>query len=630
MIVAGDFETYYDKDYSLTRLSEVEYILDPRFETIMLALKLGAGPTRTYVGHEDIAAALSELDWENVAWLSHNTRFDGAILAWHFGHVPKLYLDTLSMARATTHWNIGRSSLKAVSDYLGLPPKGDEVVRALGKHLVDFSPEELDAYRAYCVRDNENCREIFDRLRPIFLASELQIIDLVLRMFILPQVLLDPKILAEHLAEVQAEKAAVLAEAGYIDKSIFSSTTKFVELLLQYGVEVPVKISRTTGSEIPAVAKNDRAFKELCQDDSLPVIVQAFLAARMSVKSTIEETRTQHLLRLSTKRWPVQGTGWGVVPLKYSGARTHRLSGDGGTNWQNFKRGSRIRAAVKAPEEFRIVHRDASQIEARMVAWLSNCLDLLTAFAEGDDVYCDFAGRIYGRRITREDTKERFIGKTSILSLGYASGPLTFRQMLFVGGVQVSEEEAKRIVYLYRDTFPEIPDLWKLGEGLITQMVSLSGRRSLSRLMYRITEQLILLPVQAGYDGLWLPNGLCISYPGLHYNVVNGEPAAFYFDPYNSPRKIYGAKVVENMSQALARIIVTDIAVRVYQLTGYHPFLSTHDSVDYCVPVSEVEDLDRELERQFGLAPNWAEGLPLASEGGWGVTLLDAERRVNT
>src|SRR4029077_13254757 len=111
---------------------------------------------------------------------------------------------------------------------------------------------------------------------------------------------------------------------------------------------------------------------------------------------------------------------------------------------------------------------------------------------------------------------------------------------------------------LYRDTFPEIPDLWRQGDGLITQMVGLSGRRVLSRPMYRITEQLVMLPVQAGYDGLWLPNGLCISYPGLHYNVVAGEASAFYFDPYNSPRKVYGAKVVENMSQALARIIVTD------------------------------------------------------------------------
>lgn len=632
MIVTIDYETYYSQEYSLTKQSEVEYILDDRFEAIMAAIKIGNGPTSTYVGHDAIAEALSKIDWDNTALLAHNTRFDGAILAWHFGHLPKMYLDTLSMARATTHWNLGRSSLKAVSDYLNLPPKGDEVVRAMGKHLEDFYPEELEEYQAYCVRDNENCWDIFQRLRPIFMASELQVIDLVLRMFILPQVLLDREILAEHLVEVQAERMAVLAEAGDIDKSIFSSTTKFVDLLRQYGVDVPTKTSPTTGSEIPAVAKNDRAFRELCQDTSMPLIVQAFLAARMSVKSTIEETRTQHLLRLSTQHWPVQGTGWGVVPLKYSGARTHRLSGDGGTNWQNFKRGSRIRAAIKAPCGHRIVHRDASQIEARIVAWLSNCSELVRDFALGVDVYCGFAHQIYGRLITRADVTERFIGKTSILSLGYASGPATFRQMLFVGGVQVSEEEARRIVYLYRAAYPEIPELWKLGDNLITQIVRLSGRAVLaSRSPYRINyiEELAMLPVQAGFDGLWLPNGLCISYPGLHYNVIDGEASAVYFDPYNSPRKIYGAKVVENMSQALARIIVTDIAVRVYQLTGYHPFLSAHDSVGYCVPVSEVEDFDRELERQFAIVPLWAEGLPLASEGGWGVTLLDAERKLN-
>src|SRR6202040_1536873 len=118
-----------------------------------------------------------------------------------------------------------------------------------------------------------------------------------------------------------------------------------------------------------------------------------------------------------------RGERWAVVPLKYSGARTHRLSGDDKTNWQNFARISPIRAGIVAPPGYRVVHRDSSQIEARMVAWLAKCAKLLRAFAEGCDVYSEFASTIYLRNITRADIKERFVGKTAILGLGYNCGP---------------------------------------------------------------------------------------------------------------------------------------------------------------------------------------------------------------
>jgi hypothetical protein len=634
MIITGDWETYYDRDYSLSKMSEAEYILDPRFEAIMLALKVGNQPTVTHVGYDAIAHALSQLDWARVAWVSHHTRFDGAILAWRFGYVPKLYLDTLSMARATTHWRIGKSSLRAVSDYIGLPPKGDEVTRAIGKRLADFTPAELSAYRSYCERDNENCHDIFQRLRPCFTAHELQIIDLVLRMGILPQVQLDDQLLAEHLDEVQTEKAAVMAEVEQLDKAVFSSNKKFAALLEDAGVDVPMKISPATGEEIPAIAKNDWAFKELCADESQPIYVQALLAARLAVKSTIEETRTRALLRLANTSWPMQGMGWAPVPLKYSGARTHRLSGDDGTNWQNFKRGSRIREAILAPPGWRIVHRDASQIEARMTAWMAYCLPLLIAFNQGRDVYSEFASLVYGYVVDRhQHIKERFVGKTAILGLGYGCGAYRFRHMLFIGNggisYRASDDEAKRIVNHYRTTFVEIPDLWNALGYLIGEII---GQRSLRGVRARSSAYAVLdrLPIKADFDSIVLPNGLKIAYPEMRYfENPAGDLEPCYNDPYGGAQRVYGAKVTENVSQALSRIIVTDIMVRVYQLTGHRPFLSTHDSLDYCVPVSEAEDIDAELDWQFRTPPTWAPDLPLASEGGWGVTLLDAERRVN-
>lgn len=644
-----DFETYYDQQYSLSKMSTADYILDHRFQTIMLSVKIDNGPSEVHIGRRDVAHRLSKIDWSRVALLCHHTRFDGAILGWRYGIEPAMYLDTVSMARATTHWVIGRSSLKAVSDYLGLPPKGDEVVRAIGKRLEDFAPAELDAYASYCLRDNDNCHEIFTWLRPLFQTSELRLIDLVLRMYILPQTKLDPDVLARHLNQVQAEKAQILARVAHIDPATFSSNQKFAALLESYGVDVPRKISPTTGQETFALARNDRAFKELLMDEAQPLEVQALLAARINSKSTLEETRTQRLLQRSLQSWPGRASeacrsgsepdlgsnSWAPVPLKYSGARTHRLSGDDGENWQNFKRGSLIKEAVVAPPGYRVMHRDASQIEARMVAWLAGCKKLVDAFAQGRDVYSEFAATVYERPVTKADTLERFVGKTGILGLGYGCGPPKFRHMLFLGNGGVShnvdEDEAKRIVYHYRREYPEIPQLWDTCGFLLQKVMLHSGRhvtRNSRRPMSLDTTLAIEKVARPSFDALFLPNGLCITYPNLRYerNPADQKFEMVYDDPYGGWRKIYGAKCTENISQALARIVVTDIAVRTYELTGYHPFLSTHDSLDYCVPESDVAWWDNHLEREFSVRPSWAPDLPLASEGGWGRTLLAAEQ----
>lgn len=658
-IVTIDFETTYDQQYSLSKMSEVAYILDPRFQVIMCSVKVDHNPTEVFIGHKDVARKLGSLDWSRCALLAHNTRFDGAILAWHYGIEPAMWLDTLSMARATTHWVMGRSSLAKVSEYLGLPPKGDEVVRAIGKRLENFLPHELDAYASYCARDCDNCREIFDRLRPLFPGDELRLIDLILRMFITPQVKLNPHTLAEHLHDVQAQQAQIMAQVAHIDPATFSSNQKFAALLESRGVDVPRKISPTTGDETYALAKNDRAFKELCADQDQPLEIQALLAARINSKSTLEETRTRKLLDLSLMEWPsapslrntlsddpellramashnlagARGAGWGPVPLKYYGARPGRLSGDGGTNWQNFKRGSKIREGIEAPPGYRIVHRDASQIEARMVAFLARCHKLLDAFAQGRDVYSEFATEVYQRLVTKADNLERFVGKTGILGLGYSCGWERFRHMLFIGNGGIShnidEEEAKRIVYHYRRTYPEIPQLWAAGEIILNRVIALS--RSARRRSVVNDTFFVETIIKPGFDSLWWPNGMCIAYPNIRYerDPSQNSMQIVYDDPYGGWRKIYGGKVTENISQALARIVVTDSAVRIYDLTGRHPFLSTHDSLDYCVPESEADWWNTELERQFAIRPQWGPDLPLASEGGWGRTLEAAERQEN-
>jgi hypothetical protein len=233
------------------------------------------------------------------------------------------------------------------------------------------------------------------------------------------------------------------------------------------------------------------------------------------------------------------------------------------------------------------------------------------------------------------------VGKTGILGLGYGCGPPKFRHMLFLGngGISVNvieEAEARRIVYHYRSTYPEIPVLWERCGDLLLRPVVMTGRPVRPRHSRALTDRgehtdRLLGVIRPGFDALWLPNGMCISYPRLRYErMPDNTMPMVYDDPYGGWRKIYGAKCTENISQALARIVVTDIAVRMFELTGVHPFLSTHDSLDYCVPVEDVEWWDKALEHQFAIRPSWAPDLPLASEGGWGRTLLAAEKQENS
>lgn len=639
MILTIDYETYYSSEFSLSRMSEVDYILDPRFEFICCAFKEGVGNTFCVWGEDEIRRVFAGYDFSKIAMMSHNMRFDGAIAAWKLGVKPALYLDTLGMARATTHAFVGRSSLAKVSDYLGLPPKGDEVVNAIGMRAASFTPAQRQAYMDYCVRDTDNCHAIYTRLMRTFPKGELAVIDWNARMFIEPQVALNRDKLAAHLLKAEAEREQGFNMVAHIDRAVFSSQKKFTALLEQYGVEIPMKISPATGDEIPALAKNDVGFKELQEDPNLPKEVQALLAARVNSKSTIETTRTAKLINLARHDW--NGTpALMPVPLNYYGAHTGRFSGGGGFNFQNLQRMSELRNAIEAPDGCVVLYRDASQIEARMTAWLAGCEKLLTAFANGADIYSQFATSVYGYLVTKALKKERFVGKTSILGLGYGMGPERFKRTLYIGAggfsLDITLEEAERIVALYRSEYKEIQKLWWAAKEMIDRMIGMcapaDGRFKMRNLPDRGFRPIPAIAITQ--DAIWLPNGMCIAYPDIRDNVIptgNGDTrhVISYKSPTTERKFLFGGKVVENLSQALSRVILTDLVRRVKHETNKLPFLTTHDSLCYVVPHGQAQEWDAYLDRQFAVRPTWAPDLPLASEGGWGFTMGAAERGEN-
>jgi DNA polymerase len=330
-LITLDFETYYDKQYSLSKLTTEEYIRDPRFQVIGVSTKLNDEEPVWVTGKaSEVLAHLRTLPWENAIMLCQNTMFDGAIMTWRCGIHPKVLADTMLMSRAIYGVEVSHS-LKAIAERLGIGAKGDEVVNALGKRRADFTPQQMDRYGEYCRTDVTLTYMAFKLfVEAGFPKKELKLIDTTLRMFTDPVLELDRAHLERHLAEVTARKGALLDDAGITEKKDLMSNPKFAGMLRSHGVEPPMKVSPTTGKETYAFAKGDEDFVALLEHDNENV--QTLMAARLGNKSTIEETRTQRFIDIA-KRGPLP------VPIRYYAAHTGRWGGSDKINLQNLHHG---------------------------------------------------------------------------------------------------------------------------------------------------------------------------------------------------------------------------------------------------------------------------------------------------
>jgi DNA polymerase I-like protein with 3'-5' exonuclease and polymerase domains len=604
-IITLDFETYYAQDYTLSKGTTEEYIRSPRFEVIGVAVKVNDGPTEWFSGtHEETRAFLSRYDWANSFALAHNTMFDGAIMSWRFGIKPKVWLDTLCMARALHGVEVG-GSLKAVAERYGVGEKGNEVVNAKNKRLADFTREELSRYASYCVNDVDLTRDVFKIMVEKFPKQELKLIDLTLRMFIDPVLDLDTGLLETHLDKIKDWKDELLDKSGTTKEDLMSNP-KFAELLKGLDVDPPMKISPTTGKETYAFAKTDEGFKALAEDED--VRVQALVAARLGNKSTLEETRTQRFIDISKR-------GLLPVPIRYYAAHTGRWGGDDKINLQNLpSRGPNAKAlkrSIIAPEGHMIVEADSAQIEARVLAWLAEQEDLVTAFANKEDVYKKMASKIYG--VQEEDvTKEqRFVGKTTILGAGYGMGAPKFQLQLKSFGTDIELHEAQRIIKIYREANGMISKLWKDANNSIKYMYQGS--------VLQFGRQGVLEVVDGGVR---LPSGLVMRYDDLR-GEQNEKGVEYTYKTRRGRTRIYGGKVIENVCQGIARCIIGEQMLKIAK--RYRVVLTVHDSIACCVPYYEADDCKAYVEECMRWTPDWAKGLPVDCEAGIGVNYGDTE-----
>ncbi len=627
-ILTCDFESHYAQGYSLSSLTTEEYIRDPRFEVIGVAVKIDDGETEWASGsHAELKEWLKKFDWKNSAVLAHNAQFDCAILSWIFDIHPKFLLDTLSMSRAL-HGVEADHRLAALAVKYGIGTKGTEVIQAKGKRRGDFSEEELADYGDYCINDVELTYKLFRIFAGRFPAKEFKLIDLTLKMFTEPVLELNKSLLTQHLSHVVLQKQKLLesltrdqsiqkyladpanaplpppgigiptVDNSILLKNVLMSNDKLADILRALDVDPPMKFSVRKEAPTYAFAKSDEAFTALLEHEDPRV--QAIVAARIGVKSTLEETRTERFIGIATR-------GKLPAPLKYFGAHTSRFSGLDSINLQNLsardKNKKALKQAILAPKGYVIIDGDSSQIEARVTAWLAGQTDLVEGFRQGRPVYEEQAAKIYGKDVSAVTPDERFSGKVAILQAQYGSGAPKFMETMRQQGRVISLDESRQIIQVYRDSNPKITALWRQAQNALACMTR--GEAC------RIGVVPGVIDVLHKSNEIQIPAGLTIKYTGLTAQPGEKGPE-FFYRTRRSMVKLYGAKCVENLSQAVARCVVTEQMLKIAK--RYRVVLTVHDSVVCCVREEEQEEAAKYITECMRWTPEWARGLPVNCE----------------
>jgi hypothetical protein len=671
-LITIDFETFWDsKEYTLSKMTTEEYIRDEKFKAFGACIhEYGSDKITQWYRASELPRILSCYPQETTAVLAHNAQFDVSILSWIYDWHPCFVFDSLSMARALRGVEVGNSLMKLAEHY-NLPAKGKAVHSTNGVRKLGAVMEKELA--EYCKHDVFLCERVFNKLvqfdhtpyeageydvdtpdQWVYPKKELRLIDMTLKMYTLPQLELDSDMLRDAIVDERTKRETLLTKLN-VEEADLASNPKFAAVLERLGVPAPRKTSKTTGRETLALAKNDALFQALLngeRDD-----VASLCEARLRVKSTTERTRAQRFLDISRR-------GALPVPLSYYGASTGRWTASKGSaiNMQNLKRGSFLRKAIMAPEGYELIVGDLSQIEPRVLAWLSDYEDLLDVFRSGADAYAAFGSQMFNiPGLTKESHPDlRQSAKSALLGCGYGLGWASFAAQLLVGflgappvrydkafakklgvtpayvqkfldwpdNIKKMEEIAhvcsteelvihcvasKKIIDIYRATAAPVTDMWDLFGNLI-QSSLYDGREYNHKGCVLFKKGEIILP-----------SGMSLLYPDLRREPeINKETKKPVRDRHGNvimnwvygedATKLYAGKVTNNVTQGVARCVMTDGMLRTSK--RYFVAGTVHDEQIAIAPKSEAKEAYDWMLSQMTVEPKYMPGIPLAADGG--------------
>jgi hypothetical protein len=614
-MVVADWETYFDsKDYTLSKMSTESYIRDPRFEAHGVAIKWSADTAAHWYDARHAKWLMETEDWSGTFLVHHHAQFDSLIESHHYNVHPARIGCTLSMARLMlgNHLSV---SLEQVRKHFGMPGKITPYRFFDGRHWNEITRDVQESIAKGACDEVESIWKIFHLLmQQGFPHEELKVIDTTVKMFTQPCLRGDTDLLAEIWENENTNKQGRLAALG-VAATDLASADKFAALLRAEGIEPERKDGKN--GPIYAFAKTDQFMRDLLEYDSERV--RTLAEARLGEKSTLMQTRAATLGWMAS-RGPL------CVYLRYAGAGTLRVSGGDGANWLNFKRHSPIRRAVLAPDGYLLAPVDASQIECRVLHYLAGGPNepVIQKFRNKEDPYVDLASTFYRERIYKpekddprreEMEKKRGMGKQGRLMAGYGCAALQFKVTakngLYGPSVDISIEDATAFVKLYRDTNPSICSAngyWRQGDWALAKLAEGSAHE--------------WGPLTIKNKKIYLPSGQPVNYDSLEFHVPDSgeEVRDFERNGYWRMRtrqgwkKMWGSKIVQNMCEAVSRVIVSQAMNRITSM-GYRVLNWPYDELLVLVPKDGKEEQHAErCADEMRIAPAWLSNLPLDAE----------------
>lgn len=535
----------------------------------------------------------------------------------------------------------------------GTLKKGKKDLVEVARSAVKF----FEDYRAYCIHDTEICYAALQYFIKLLPVNEIKFQDMMSRCYLYPRLALDADVLHKEkrrLDKRRLEKVRPVADkyfdgdietakeylrskrlfgvllktmGGVTDQDIFDANSRGEEI--GYAFIIPTKVSEKTGKVDYAFSLTDESFHKLAD---LSPELREVCDARMEMASSIEHSRTQRFID-STKWEPKFG-----LPYKISGAATHRLSGEMSLNVQNLSSGRKegqttaLRDSISSPDDnHTIVVSDSSQIELRITAFMANEKILLDAFKHSQDVYSVTAELIYGvpwkdinagrKSGDKQMAHYRTIGKVTSLGGIYGIGWAAFMDYAsVVGGVTLTEVEAKDIIGKFRNSYPALPQFWKLCGKVLDHMLAggsgYFGGQTGKLFFYDGNYQIHGKTVPSIIG----PDGMRLSYYKLCKRRREYEDGSvrdnFAYWGLKEGRYqwvyIHSSKLTENLGQYLAFALMKWQGLKINE--KYPTSLNTHDEWGLLVEDKELYPAITYVMESMRTVPEWLDGLVVDCE----------------
>lgn len=647
-MITIDIETRSDKDIS--KCGVYAYTDTPYFDILLFAYSIDGQPVRvvdTANGEEIPENVLVALVDENVIKRAFNVNFERVCLSKYLRKNYPQYFQSYSIDEDTVgdflnpeSWHCSMIHART----LGLPSSLAEVGKVLGieqqkmtegKALVKFFCVPYDTVdgvpQFHNPKDYPDKWEIFKAYNKRDVEAELEI-DRRLSRFPVPDFLWKELYLDQEIND-----RGILVDMQLADKAI--------SLDAEAKEELTVEMKRLTGVENPNSVYQllDWLETQGYKSDSLgkAQVQELIKTAKEPVKSVLQ-MRLQ-LSKSSVKKYTAMkntacsdNRARGMFSF-YGASRTGRWAGRN-VQLQNLpqnhlpdlsearelvKYGSfediqmlyddvpdtlsqLIRTAFIPRHGMKFIVADFSAIEARVIAWLAGEEWRMKAFANGEDIYCASASKIFGVPVVKhgENGHLRQKGKISELACGFG-GSVGAMKAMGADSLGLSDTELKQIVTDWREASPHITELWWAVDRAVKKAVKEKTATKTHGLLFSY---------EAGFLFIRLPSGRRLAYakPYIGKNKFGGESVTYM--GINAQKKwdrleSYGPKFVENCVQGIARdlLMYSMQALSQYFIVGH-----IHDEMIIECPKDTKLD---EICQQMAITPDWAKGLLLRADG---------------